>query len=133
MGVTPAEFYDETRIAIVPMGFCFPGLDAKRGDKPPRRECAPRWRAQVFAHLPNLQVMLLVGQYAQKWHLGDDVRGCLTETVTAWREIAALPGRIHLIPLPHPSWRNNGWIKKYPWFEDELLPQLKTDVRSALR
>ena len=132
MGVTADEFYDEARIAIVPMGFCFPGLDAKGGDKPPRRECAPAWRPSVFARLPRLQLMLLVGAHAQAWHLGDAVRPTLTATVADWRALGAGRDSVRKIPLPHPSWRNNGWIGKHPWFEAELLPELRAAVRRAL-
>lgn len=132
MGVTSEEFYDDTRIAIVPMGFCFPGLDAKGGDKPPRRECAPHWRPKVFEHLPRIELMLLVGLHAQRWHLRDAAKPGLTETVASWREMASRPGSPLRIPLPHPSWRNNAWIKKHPWFEAELLPFVRQSVRHAL-
>jgi uracil-DNA glycosylase len=132
MGVTDEEFYDATRIAIVPMGFCFPGLDAKGGDLPPRRECAPLWRARLMAALPNLELILLVGQYAQRWHLGADGRAGLTDTVRRWREIAGRPGHPVMVPLPHPSWRNNGWIKRNPWFDAELLPWLRDTLRELL-
>ncbi len=127
MGVTPDEFYDVSRIAIVPMGFCFPGLDAKGGDLPPRRECAERWRRDLFELLPQMELTLLVGQYAQAWHLGAARKESLTATVAAWREY--LP---HFLPLPHPSWRNNAWIKKNPWFEEDLLPVLKREVRRLI-
>ena len=134
MGVTSEEFYDISRIAIVPMGFCFPGLDAKGGDKPPRRECADAWQAEVFEHLQAIELLLAVGIYAQRWHLREAARDNLTETVAAWREIgkATANGQPHVIPLPHPSWRNNAWVKKNPWFEAELLPQLKARVRALL-
>jgi len=127
MGVTPDEFYDAARIAIVPMGFCFPGLNAKGGDLPPRRECAETWHEPLFKHLPQLELILLVGQYAQAWHLGRTRKVSLTETVAAWREYQP-----RFIPLPHPSWRNNAWIKKNPWFEEDLLPVLKRDVRRLI-
>ncbi|HCX69505.1 uracil-DNA glycosylase family protein [Parvibaculum sp.] len=127
MGVTPDEFYDDARIAIVPMGFCFPGHDAKGGDLPPRRECAETWHEPLFKHLPQLELILLVGQYAQAWHLGRTRKVSLTETVAAWREYQP-----RFIPLPHPSWRNNAWIKKNPWFEEDLLPVLKRDVRRLI-
>ncbi len=127
MGVTPDEFYDVSRIAIVPMGFCFPGLDAKGGDLPPRRECAQVWREDLFALMPKLETILLVGQYAQAWHLGTSRKENLTATVQAWKDYYP-----RLLPLPHPSWRNNAWIKKNPWFEKELLPVLKRDVRRLL-
>lgn len=132
MGVTDDEFYDVARIAIIPMGFCFPGLDAKGGDLPPRRECAPLWRARLMAALPNLELMLLVGQYAQRWHLADDCGRDLTSTVQRWREIVARPDVPVMVPLPHPSWRNNAWIKKHPWFDAELLPWLRETVRAHL-
>ena len=127
MGVTPEEFYDVSRLAIVPMGFCFPGLDAKGGDLPPRRECAEAWRAQLFALLPQIELTLLVGQYAQAWHLGAARKESLTATVAAWREYGP-----RFIPLPHPSWRNNAWIRKNPWFEAELLPVLRREVRRLM-
>lgn len=132
MGVSDEEFYDAARIAIVPMGFCFPGLDAKGGDRPPRAECAPAWRARVFAALPRLELVLLVGQYAQRWHLGADIGKSLTETVGAWRTILAREGRQKMIPLPHPSWRNNHWLAANPWFEAELLPVLRREIRQRL-
>ena len=138
MGVTADEFYDDSRIAIVPMGFCFPGLDAKGGDRPPRRECAPAWQAPVMAQLPSLQVVLLVGAHAQRWHLGGEASASLTETVANWREIAGIaapggrPDGPQRFVLPHPSWRNSGWIKKHPRFEADLLPQLRAAVRAVL-
>ncbi len=131
MGVTEDEFYDTGRVAIVPMGFCFPGLDAKGGDLPPRAECAPLWRARVLAALPRVELLLLVGQYGQKWHLGREAAS-LTATVAGWRAILGRPETPRLIPLPHPSWRNNAWIKNNPWFESELLPALKAEVRRLL-
>ncbi len=132
MGVTEEEFYDQSRIAIVPMGFCFPGLNAKGGDLPPRKECAPAWRSKVMAALPRLEVVLLVGSYAQAWHLGGEVREDLTATVKAWREITAAARGPCFWPLPHPSWRNNRWLKDNPWFAAQLLPALQADVRHAL-
>lgn len=132
MGVTPDEFYDETRVAIVPMGFCFPGLDAKGGDRPPRRECADQWRARVFQELESLDLILLVGQYAQAWHLGPERGPTLTDTVKNFEAVLDSPRRPRLLPLPHPSWRNSGWISKNPWFEAELLPRLRREVRQRL-
>lgn len=128
MGIDKDAFYDDTRIAIVPMGFCFPGLDAKGGDLPPRKECAPLWRDKVFAGLKNVELTLLVGLYSQAWHLGDRRKGTLTDTVKAWRSYGPA-----LMPLPHPSWRNNAWVKKNPWFDEELLPHLKWRVSRILR
>lgn len=132
MGVPDDVFYDVSRVAIVPMGFCFPGLDAKGGDLPPRRECAPLWRDRLMRALPRLELVLLVGQYAQRWHLGPEARAGLTGTVERWREIVVRPGSPVLVPLPHPSWRNNAWIKRNPWFEAELLPWLREEVRGRL-
>lgn len=127
LGIGEDIFYDETRVAIVPMGFCFPGLDAKGGDLPPRKECAPLWRARLLSALPNLKTTILVGQYAQKYHLGAKAKKTLTETVGVWAEYAP-----DFFPTPHPSWRNSGWLKKNLWFEAELLPVLKKRVHSVL-
>lgn len=131
MGVTSDEFYDSTRVAIIPMGFCFPGLSPAGADLPPRAECAPQWRPRLLALLPNIELLLLVGLYAQRWHIA--ARGNLTETVSDWRRINA-PQQTgpRFFPLPHPSWRNNGWLKKHPWFEAELLPELRSQVRQFL-
>jgi uracil-DNA glycosylase len=133
LGLDEAAFYDPARVAIVPMGACFPGQDAKGGDLPPRRECAAAWRAPLFAALPDLELILLIGQYAQAWHLGAAFQGGLTATVQRWREILAAEGRPWLLPLPHPSWRNNGWLRRHPWFEAELLPVLRDRVRTIVR
>jgi len=134
MGVSTEEFYDVARIAIVPMGFCFPGNDAKGGDLPPRKECAPLWRAEVLGTLKRLQLALLVGGYAQLWHLGREATaGGLTGTVENWRAILAAGSRPAFLPLPHPSWRNTGWLKKHPWFEAELVPELRQRVRDLLK
>ncbi|MEO0981847.1 MAG: uracil-DNA glycosylase family protein [Pseudomonadota bacterium] len=128
MGVDEATFYDASRVAVVPMGFCFPGYDAKGGDLPPMKRCAVEWRAGLLERLPNVGVTLLVGGYAQKWHLKQRARRSLTGTVLHWRDFAP-----EIFVTPHPSWRNNGWLKKHPWFEDELLPDLRAAVRSRLR
>ncbi len=132
MGVTEEEFYDETRVAIVPMGFCFPGQNAKGADLPPRKECAPAWRHRLFAALSSFELILLVGSYAQRWHLGPEAGPDLTSTIRNWRAYAPVGTRPRLFPLPHPSWRNNGWLKRNPWFEGELLPDLQREVRQAL-
>ena len=137
MAVTPDEFYDERRVAIVPMGFCFPGLDAHGSDLAPRRECAPLWRERVMAALPAVELVLLVGSYAQRWHLREARREPMTEVVRDWRRFldrksAAEYRPPAMLPLPHPSWRNNAWIKRHPWFETELLPELRTRVRRLL-
>jgi uracil-DNA glycosylase len=128
MGLDEAAFYNSSRIAIVPMGHCFPGLDAKGGDLPPRRECAPRWRQPFLDALPDLRLILVIGQYARDWHLPEWKGQGLTETVMAWREIGEQHKQPRIIPLPHPSWRNSGWLKRHPWFEEELLPVLRREV-----
>jgi uracil-DNA glycosylase len=128
MGVDRETFYDDSKVALAGMAFCFPGYDATGSDKPPPKVCATHWRARLLAARPPFETTLLVGGYAQVWHLGDRLRENMTETVRAWREFAP-----RYIPLPHPSWRNNGWLKKNPWFEDELLPYLRRRVRRVLR
>ncbi len=124
MGIDEDTFYDRTLIAIVPMAFCFPGYDAKGSDLPPPKICATTWRAPITEALDDLRLTLLVGGYAQNWHLG--TKG-VTATVQSWREHAP-----DLFPLPHPSWRNTGWLKKHPWFEAELLPELRASIQKAL-
>lgn len=133
LGVTEAEFYDTGNFAIVPMGFCFPGLDAKGGDLPPRRECAEHWRADLMAAMPQIDLFLLIGQYAQAWHLGKAKQGSVTETVSNWRSYALRNDGPVVFPLPHPSWRNTAWLKKNPWFETELLPVLRPAVRERIK
>lgn len=133
MGVDEATFYDEARIAIVPMGFCFPGLDAKGGDLPPRRECAPAWRNPVMAAMPSVDLVLAVGLYAQQWHLGKQRAASLTATVADWRRVLSETDRPKILPLPHPSWRNSGWIKRNPWFEAELIPTLQALIAERLK
>ena len=132
MGVDEAEFYDDVRVAILPMGFCFPGHDAKGGDLPPRRECAPLWRQPLLAAMPQLELVLLVGSYAMEWHLGADAQRGVTATVAAFDALLARPGKPRCFPLPHPSWRNNAWIKANPWFGSEVLPRLRAEVRRLL-
>jgi uracil-DNA glycosylase len=114
MGVTADEFYDVRRVAILPMGFCYPGQDAHGGDLPPRRECAPRWRPRLFERLPRIELMLLVGGYAQRWHLKENARGGITATVEDWRAILEGTDRPRCLPPPHPSWRNNAWLNARP-------------------
>lgn len=130
--VDRATFYDPACFAIVPMGFCFPGLDAKGGDLPPRRECAPTWRDQLLARMPQIELVLVIGQYAQAWHLGADRRTTLTETVRDWRRLLDRDLHPRVLPLPHPSWRNTGWLKRNPWFERDLLPVLREEIRRHL-
>ena len=123
MGVDRETFYDQSRVAVVPMAFCFPGYDARGSDLPPPAICARTWRAEVLAELPRIELTLLVGSYAQAWHLGAGRARNLTETVRNWR--AYTP---RLVPLPHPSWRNTGWLRRNPWFAEEVLPWLRTEV-----
>ena len=132
LGTSEEEFYDPARIAIVPMGFCFPGLDAKGSDLPPRRECPAAWRARVFAAMPQIELLLTIGQYAQRWHLGSLRQASLTATVADWENIWSATQRPRVLPLPHPSWRNNAWLKRHPWFEADVLPVLRAEVRRLL-
>ena len=126
LGVNEAVFYNIDNFAITPIGFCFPGYDKNRGDLPPRKECAPLWQDKLTAALPNAELTLLVGQYAQKYVLGKQAHRTLTETVRDWQNYGP-----NIIPLPHPSWRNNVWIKKNEWFEDVLI-ELKQRVDSLV-
>ncbi len=131
MGIGPDVFYDPSRMAIVPMGFCFPGQDARGADLPPRRECAPAWRQAAMDAMPQLELILAIGQYAQRWHLGHLGKRSLTDTVRNWRVYHEnLTPRV--IPLPHPSWRNNAWLKRNPWFFTEVIPALQSDIKNIL-
>lgn len=137
MGLTDAEFYDDSRVAVIPMGFCFPGLGANGGDLPPRKECAPLWHRRLFGLLPNLDLLLLVGSYAQRWHLPERRGQPLSDVVGDWRMISrdgptATHAQVCAFPLPHPSWRNNAWLKARPWFEAELLADLRKKVRARM-
>ena len=125
LGMSRDVFYDARRVAILPMGFCFPGT-GKSGDLAPRLECAPAWRAPLLSHLKKLELTLVIGRYAQAHHLPDGPAS-LTETVQAWRKHWP-----HTVALPHPSPRNNLWLKRNPWFEEELVPLLRTRVSEAL-
>ena len=125
LGLSREQFYDAKRVAILPMGFCFPGTGAS-GDRPPRTECAPAWRTGLLAHLRRLRLTLVIGRYAQAYHL-PDAGASLTEIVRTWAERGA-----DTVALPHPSPRNNGWFKHNPWFEQELVPVLRTRVAEAL-
>jgi uracil-DNA glycosylase len=124
LGVDRAAFYDRANFTIAPMAFCFPGYDAAGGDRPPPPVCAATWRRQVLAAMPDVRLTVLVGGHAQRWHLG---ARSVADTVARWRE--AGPG---VMPLPHPSWRNTGWLKRHPWFEAELVPMLRARVAAAL-
>ena len=128
LGVGRDQFYDRSRFAIAPMGFCFPGYNAEGHDLPPRRECAPQWRQQVMDAMPQIELILAIGQYAQAWHLGNRRRKTMTETVFHWRDYLLANESPRCLPLPHPSWRNTGWLKRHPWFEDEVLPVLRAQV-----
>ena len=127
MGIDADVFYDERRVAIIPMGFCFPGYSAAGADKPPRRECAKTWRHSLMEELSGFALTLVIGSYAQAWHLGRRRKQSLGETVRAFNDYAP-----DIIPLPHPSWRNNAWLKKNPWFECDLLPYLRASVAAQL-
>jgi len=126
LGIDRETFYDASKVAIVPMGFCYPGRGAG-GDNPPRPECAPRWHARLLAQLPDVRLTLLVGQYAQRAYLGARRRVSLTETVEAWRDYAP-----EYLPLPHPSPRNQPWLMRHTWFERDVLPALRERVAAAL-
>ena len=130
MGIGEDVFYDVSRIAIVPMGFCFPGHDRSGGDLPPRRECRSVWHDRLFAAMPQLELIVAIGRYAQDYHMGSAAQSTLTETVRNWRAVHENrpAGRPRILPLPHPSWRNNSWLKKNPWFAAELLPVLRREV-----
>ena len=127
MGVDYARFYADPRIGVAAMAFCFPGTNPKGGDYPPPKRCAELWRPALLRQLPNVELTLLVGGYAQVWALGDRAKGSMTETVAAWRAYA--PG---ILPMPHPSWRNTAWLKRNPWFEDEVAPYLRRRVADIL-
>lgn len=127
LGLSRDEFYDRDRVAVVPMAFCFPGYDPKGSDLPPPPRCAETWRARVMRHLPGVETTVLIGRHAQLWHLGEDARRTsLTETVRGWRRHA--PG---IFVIPHPSWRNNAFLRRNPWFETDLLPALRHRVRQS--
>ena len=126
MGIDRTVFYGAKKIAILPMGFCYPGT-GKSGDLPPRPECAPKWRRQLLDFLPGIQLTLVIGQYAHDWHLGGLRKDTLTDTVRNWEEYWP-----KILALPHPSPRNNIWLKKNPWFSETVLPVLKTKVAQIL-
>ena len=127
LAVTRDDFYDETKVAILPMGLCYPGRLPRGGDAPPRPECAPLWHARVRAQLQNIRLTLLVGSYAQAYYLKDRRGATMTETVRNWRAFAP-----DIIPTPHASWRTTAWQKKNDWFDRELLPELRARVRALV-
>jgi uracil-DNA glycosylase len=126
MGVNTDVFYDESRIAIIPMGYCYPGR-GNGGDMPPRRECASLWLDHLLAKLPQIELTLLIGQYAQRHFLASRRKPSLAETAKAWREYAP-----QYIPLPHPSPRNQPWFKRHAWFEEQLVPMLQSRIKTLL-
>ncbi len=127
MGVDAQTFYGRPEIGVAAMAFCFPGTNPKGGDYPPPPRCAELWRAPLLARLPKVELTLLVGGYAQSWALGDAMGGNMTDTVRAWRDYAPA-----ILPMPHPSWRNTGWLKRNPWFEEEVTPYLRQRVLEIL-
>ncbi len=127
MGVDRPTFYDHPAIGVAAMAFCYPGTSPKGGDYPPPPRCADLWRARLLAHLPNVELTLLVGAHAQRWALGARAGQAMTDTVAAWR--AHGPA---ILPLPHPSWRNTAWLRRNPWFEDEVTPYLRARVAAML-
>jgi uracil-DNA glycosylase len=128
LGVDEQAFYDRSKFAILPMAFCFPGYDAKGSDLPPPKICAQTWREKALIEMPQMKLVLLVGGYAQSWHLPETKKLSVTKRVEGWRDHAP-----DVFPLPHPSWRNTGWIKKNPWFETDLLPALRMRVAELLK
>ena len=126
MGIDRSVFYDAAKFAILPMGFCYPGT-GKSGDLPPRRECAAHWRQPLLGFLPHIALTLVIGQYAHAWHLGERQKSSLTDTVKNWKEYWP-----DILALPHPSPRNNMWLRRNPWFEEEILPVLKDRVAQLL-
>jgi uracil-DNA glycosylase len=128
MGVDYETFYADRRIGVAAMAFCFPGTNPKGGDFPPPRRCAELWRPSLLSMLPNVELTLLVGSYAQDWALGSRARASMTETVAAWRDYGPAA-----LPMPHPSWRNIAWLKRNPWFEEEVTPYLRARVADILR
>ena len=127
LGVDAATFHDASLISIIPMGLCYPGR-GNGGDNPPRQECAPLWQKPLLKQLPNIRLTLLIGQFAQRHYLGARSKASLTETVKAWRDYAP-----DIIPLPHPSPRNQAWFKRHTWFGQEVLPMLRGSIQSLLK
>lgn len=130
LGVDANTFYDKAKFAILPMGFCFPGLSPAAADLPPRRECAPAWRGELLSAMPDMQLVICLGSHAMRWHLGERYAGSVDAAVRNWRTSFDLKPRV--IALPHPSWRNNAWLNRNPWFAAELLPILRHEVAKLL-
>ena len=136
LGLDRESFYDVSRVAIVPMGFCFPGYDNSGADLPPRRECRELWHDRLFEALPQIETVLAIGRYAQAYHfrrLGHALpsKAGVTEIVSRWRDFDK--SRPRVIPLPHPSWRNSGWLKRHPWFATQLLSVLRAEVARLMK
>ena len=127
MGVSGPAFYDKSSVAIVPMGFCYPGSAGRGGDNPPRPECATLWHDRLLQFLPDVKLTLLIGHYAHRRYLGPHRKVSLTETVKAFDQYGP-----QLFPLPHPSWRSALWARRHPWFEQVVIPELQAKVRRAL-
>ena len=127
LGVDRDTFYSDPRIGVAPMAFCFPGTNPHGGDYPPPPRCAALWRKPLLARLPKVELTLLVGAYAQRWALRDAPKRSMTETVAAWRSLGPA-----IIPLPHPSWRSTAWLRRNPWFDEDLAPYLRARVAALL-
>lgn len=128
LGISEETFWNRDLVAFLPMAFCFPGYDARGADLPPPPRCAATWRARALASLPHVGLTFLIGGHAQRWHLGaSDKRGGVTATVRRWRDHAP-----EIFPLPHPSWRNSGWLKQNPWFTTDLLPTARAHVKAII-
>lgn len=127
LGLDGATFFDEAKVAILPMGFCYPGAGDNGADKPPRPECAPLWHKRLLRHLPGIQLTLLLGQYAQRHYLVSTRKDSMTETVQAFSQYGP-----QFFPLPHPSWRSVVWMRKHPWFEETIIPELRNAVRKLI-
>jgi uracil-DNA glycosylase len=127
MGIDYARFYADPRIGVAAQAFCYPGTAPKGGDYPPPRRCAELWRSRLLSELPRMELTLLVGGYAQAWALGAGVGRNMTETVRAWRDLSP-----DILPMPHPSWRNTAWLRRNPWFEQDIVPWLRHRVQGIL-
>jgi len=127
MMVDASDFYDQSKVAILPMGFCYPGAGGNGGDRPPRPECAPLWHERLIALLPHRQLTLLVGQYAQRHYLGSKRKSSMTDTVKGFADYGP-----QLFPLPHPSWRSAIWMQKHPWFQQSTIPALRNAVSNCI-
>ncbi|MEM6711320.1 MAG: uracil-DNA glycosylase family protein [Pseudomonadota bacterium] len=132
LGLDESTFYDEAKLAIVPMGFCFPGYDARGSDLAPRRECRETWHNKIFATRPSFDLTLLIGRYARDYHLPEHARENLTQTIQRYAGDLDAVRTARALVLPHPSWRNTAWLKRHPWFEDAFVPRLQARVANLL-